>query len=288
MIMLFCSCQKKSDGYKYVIGVSQSNLVEPAQIALYEEILAEGNKYSDLKLIFSDSSGESKRQESEINRLMELGIDLLIVSPADSKSLTPAINEVYKKIPVIVMDRNIESDNYTLFIGANNKKIGTMAGDFIVDILGEKGGNVLELMGNVSSVPTQDISMGLDEVLKNNPNINLMGKVDANWLRDPAEMIMKSFLMRNQKVDIVFAHNDAMAYGAYLAAQQYRVYGIKFIGVGGLEEEGVKMVESEIFAGTFFREIGGKSAVDYAIKILDGESEIPKQIILEPEIIKAN
>ncbi len=42
-------------------------------------------------------------------------------------------------MPVIVLDRAVLGDRYTSFIGADNKKIGKAAGQWLVKKLGGKG-----------------------------------------------------------------------------------------------------------------------------------------------------
>ena len=51
---------------------------------------------------------------------------------------------------------------------------------------------------------------------------------------------MATALRNNEKIDLVYGHNDPMAYGAYLAAKDAgREKDIKFIGIDGLPDEGV-------------------------------------------------
>jgi ribose transport system substrate-binding protein len=50
-------------------------------------------------------------------------------------------------------------DKYTQFIGADNKKIGKAAGEWIKKTLGGKG-DVVELKGLMTSTPAQDRNSG--------------------------------------------------------------------------------------------------------------------------------
>ena len=68
--------------------------------------------------------------------------------------------QAYQKgIPVIVLDSRVLGDQYTCFIGADNKKIGKAAGIWIVEKLGGKG-KIVELMGLMTSTPGQDRHSG--------------------------------------------------------------------------------------------------------------------------------
>lgn len=83
-------------------------------------------------------------------------------------------------------------------------------------------------------------------------------------------------------VDVVYAHNDPMALGAYRAATRFGNNNIKFVGIDGLlgPEGGIQMVKDGILKATFTYPTGGKEAVQYAMKILKEEKSLPKRITL--------
>lgn len=99
-------------------------------------------------LHFADAQ---QKQESDVERLMSYGIDLLIISPSDVEALTPVISRAYEKIPVIVLDRAMEGYDYSLFIGPDNDLIGRQAGKTVLELLAEDGvfgASVLEMKNN--------------------------------------------------------------------------------------------------------------------------------------------
>lgn len=97
---------------------------------------------------------------------------------------------------------------------------------------------------------------------------------------------MKDYLVSRQTADIVFAFNDEMAYGAYLAQKQYRVSGICFLGVDGFAGNfgGLDLVERGILNATIRCPEIGSLACETAIRILDGE-QVEKHLVIEPELI---
>ena len=55
----------------------------------------------------------------------------------------------------------------------------------------------------------------------------------------------EGWLRSNEKIDLVYGHNDPMAYGAYLAAKDAGREGeMKFIGIDALPNEGVMWVHN--------------------------------------------
>ncbi len=216
-----------------------------------------------------------------------LGVDLLIVSINDSKKLTPLVSEVYKTIPVIVLDRAVEGYDYSLYIGPDNENIGIQAGNLVVDLIGENQGKVIEVQGVLDSSPVIARSNGFRSVIKNHPNVKISRTIVSEWQRDEAEDKITEVLKEDKDINVIFAHNDYMALGAYKAVYKLGLKNIKIIGVDGLtgENGGLDLVSKGILQGTFTCKTGGSEAVNYAMEILNKKGDIPKKTILKSEKI---
>lgn len=279
----------KNEGYEFVIGMSQANLNEPWRIAMNEEISQESLQYNNIKVVFRDAGGSTEKQAKDIDELRNSGIDLLIVSMDDSKNLTSVVSKVYQSIPVIVLDRAVEGYDYTMYIGNDNRSIGRQVGSLVSDLIGPKNGNIIEIQGALDSATTVERSEGFREELKKHSNINLERTLICNWKLDDAESDVSQVLReRTKKIDLIFADSDFMALGAYHAASSIGLNPI-MIGIDGLNGKtgGLNLVKTGVLQGTFTCSTGGKEAVDYAAKILNGESDIPKKIILRSDMITA-
>jgi ribose transport system substrate-binding protein len=264
---------------KWTIGMSQCNLGEPWRVQMVADIRDAAQSHPDIKTIYKDAQNDTLRQRAQIEEFTSAGVDLLIVSPKEAAPLTPPIAEAYQKgIPVIVLDRRILGDQYTCFIGADNRKIGRAAGQWIVNELGGKG-KVVELKGLMTSTPGQDRHQGFREAIKGS-NIEIVFEADMKWLEPDARQEMESALARFPKIDLVYAHNDPGAHGAYMAAKAAgREKDIRFVGIDALPNEGVMYTRQGILAATFQYPTGGKEAVETALKILKGE-KVAKEMVL--------
>ncbi len=283
---------------EYLIGMSQANLTEPWRITMNQDIERAAAPHDNLRVIFTNASQDIQRQDNEqkrqedtqrqiadIQRLMGYGIDLLVVSPVDGEALRPVIGEVFEKIPVIVLDRDVRGEAYTLFIGPDNYKIGQMAGRAVLRLLGAEGGCVLEILGVSGSPPVAERSEGFRATISGRENVVVCGRLVANWMQDQAEDRTKEYLVENPGVvDVVFAQNDAMAYGAYVAMNKLRAEGVRYVGVDGLDGRGGgrEMVREGILDATFYCPTGGEQAIEYALRILGGEEGLPRKLILDP------
>ncbi len=275
MIFSFLSCGKKVVTPEYVIGFSQCNSSEPWREAMNKEMQQEASKYPDIELIISDAQQDNSKQVADVENFLVKEVDLLIISPNEAQPLTAIVEQAFQKgIPVIVLDRKILSDQYTVFIGADNVVIGEAAGQYAARLLNGKG-KVVEIWGLKGSTPAQERHDGFMKGIRDFPGIEIIYEQDGAWLRRRGREIMENALQRFEKIDLVYAHNDPMAVGAYIAAENAnRHKNMFFIGIDGLPgpEGGAQAVLNAQMSATFLYPTGGKDAILTAYKILRGET----------------
>lgn len=278
-------------GSKWIIGMSQCNLGEPWRVQMNADIRKAAEAHPEIEVVFKDAQNDTLRQRSQIEEFISSGVDLLIVSPKEAAPLTPPIAEAFRQgIPVIVLDRRVLGSDFTEFIGADNRKIGRYAGEWIVRRLAQlpavKAGGwarMVELKGLMTSTPGQDRSAGFREALKGQP-VDIIFEADMKWLEPEARREMESALAVDKQIDLVYAHNDPGAHGAYLAAQAAgREHDIIFVGIDALPQEGQVYVRQGLLEASFEYPTGGREAVENALKILRGES-VPKEVTLKSRI----
>jgi ribose transport system substrate-binding protein len=263
--------------------MSQCNLGEPWRVQMNADIKRAAQAHPELKVIFKDAQNDTLKQQAQMEEFISAAVDLIIISPKEAAPLTPVVATGYQKgIPVIVLDRRVLGDQYTCFIGADNKKIGRAAGKWIAEILGNKG-KVVELKGLMTSTPGQDRNSGFREGIEGT-DIEIIFEADMKWLEPNARREMESALARFDEIDLVYAHNDPGAHGAYLAAQAAgREKDIRFVGIDALPQEGQIYVKQGVLGASFEYPTGGKEAVEIALEILNGK-EVPKEITLSSRV----
>jgi ribose transport system substrate-binding protein len=138
----------------------------------------------------------------------------------------------------------------------------------------------------MTSIPAQDRHAGFLEGLEldKNPGLKIVFEADMQWLEPNARKEMESALATQPEIDLVYAHNDPGAHGAYLAAKQAgREKGARFVGIDALPHEGVDYVKQGILDATFAYPTGGAEAIDAALKILKKQT-VQKTITLGTRI----
>lgn len=289
LFALFIGCKEKEQASqsvtaaKWTIGMSQCNLGEPWRVQMNADVANAAQKQSEIEVVFKDAQNDTLRQQAQVEEFISAGVDLIIISPKEAAPLTPVVAQAFEKgIPVIVLDRRVLGDKYTCFIGADNKKIGKAAGKWISTVLGGKG-KIVELKGLMTSTPGQDRNSGFREGIAGT-EIEIIFEADMKWLEPQAMKEMESALARFEKIDLVYAHNDPGAHGAYLAARAAgREKDIKFVGIDALPQEGQVYVRQGILAASFEYPTGGAEAIATALDILNGK-EVPKEIALSSRI----
>ncbi|CAN5486332.1 substrate-binding domain-containing protein [soil metagenome] len=275
---------------KWKIGFSQVTTVEPWRVQFNKDIQAEAKLHPEVELIITDGEDKTEKQVADVENLIRQEVNALLISPKESAGLTGVVEQaIDAKIPVIVLDRNVETDRTSQWIGGDNVVIGRAAGEHAVKLLGGAGkaaGNVVEIWGGLGTQASHDRSNGFHEFTDKEAGIKyLLDKQSADWKQSAAYDVMATALRNNEKIDLVYGHNDPMAYGAYLAAKDVgREKEMLFLGVDALPDEGVRWVYNGELAATFLYPTPGAEGLRQAIKLLNGE-KIEKKIVLGTETV---
>ncbi len=275
---------------KYVIGFSQATTTEPWRLLFNQELVREAKQHSEIELIIRDGMDEVSKQVADVEEFIQRKVDAILISPKVAEGLTPVVNKAYDAgIPVFVLDRDLVNDRYTQFIGSDNLVIGRAAGEYAVKLLGGPNrarGTIVEIWGGMASTPAQQRHTGFHEVVGREPGVSILSEPsDGDWKQHRGYEIMVKELERHPRIDLVYAHNDPMAYGAYLAAKDMnRVEEIFFLGIDGIPVEGVHWVHERALTATFLYEPPGAEGILQALKYLRGEP-IEKRVTLPTKII---
>lgn len=268
IIVLLTGCAQQPR--KYVIGVSQCS--EDTWRDKLNDELKMGEYLNDSLIVkLASSNDDNVLQNKQVNQFIDEGVDLLIVSPNQLSAISKSVERAYDKgIPVILYDRKTNSDKYTAFIGCDNYTIGKSMGTFIAQQLQGKG-RIVEISGLEGSSPALERHRGFMDAIKPYPGLQVVASEGGNWKEEGGIQAMKRILKQTQDFDYVFAHNDCLAWGAYVAARQMRVKrNYKYTGVDGLATEGggLELVRDGIFEASYLYPTKGDEVIALAMKIL--------------------
>ncbi len=284
-------------GRTFLIGMSQANKGEPWRQAMNDQIAAAAAGHPELSVQFADAAQDNAKQVAQVENFLQQGISLLIISPNEAAPLTDVVAKAYGKgIPVILLDRKVKGDKYTMWIGADNAKIGQEAGKYAADWCKRSARTpcrVIELRGLEGSSPAKERGDGFREGIKANPAVQIIASQNADWLREKAVSVSQAMLQASPNVDVVYAHNDPMAEAAFISAgSAHRDTGkMLFVGIDGLPtpDGGIHSVQAGRLGVTHVYPTGGKEAIDYAVQILEKKQTPPRAVVLPTvQVTKAN
>lgn len=266
MIVLLSGCHEDK---KFKIGVSQCSN-DDWRSKMNDEILREAMLHNDLEVEIRSAEDNSEKQIADIKYFTENNFDMLIISPNESKALTPVVKDVYEKgIPVIIFDRNINGDYHTQLIGVDNVGLGKAAANYAFNIVKEPI-KALEIYGLPGSTPAEDRHAGFREMLTTKGGV-IVGSQPANWKQDIAEKETETLLKQHPETNLIFAHNDRMAIGASEVARRMGRKDIKIIGIDAAPTIGIQAVADSIIDATFLYPTEGHILIREALKILNGK-----------------
>jgi ribose transport system substrate-binding protein len=279
---------------------SQCNNAEPYRAAQNQHMQELWAKVPDVKFEVMDAQQDNAKQIAQIETAIRRKPALLIVAPNEAAPLTKVMGDAMKaKIPVICLERSINQPFYTTYIRADNRAIGKMAGEFIVEKLKEKNGapkgTIVEICGLKGVEGEVNREGGAHDVWKQYPDIKVVAAPVADWLQSKGKDRMTEVLSAVPHIDVVYGHNDPMAMGAYLAAKDKgREKEMMFIGVDGLSGPGggIEKVQEGVLAATFVYPLCVDQAVDIGSKILSDPSYTPEKTytvdskMITPDVLK--
>jgi signal transduction histidine kinase len=278
---LLVSCTDQKPHIK--IGISHASIEPGWGSLMFQEIENEFSLYNEygIELIVKDAKRNNQKQAQDILDLYKEGIDALIVFPFDSQAPVKPVEYVYDKgVPVVIIDRKLNTAKYSAFVSCDNVMIGSEAGIYALHKLGNKG-KILEIMGSRGSSTSIDRSVGFRKVIKGHSEVTIHPAIYGEWLEDVTQQKTDSVLKSGFIPDLIFAHNDNMAQSAQEACKKYGIRPI-IVGVDALpgDNGGINMVINNRIDATFYNYPGGDKAAQLAMALVQKKS-VPKDYVLK-------
>ena len=271
---LLAGCSQKPP--RYIIGVSQCSQ-DIWRDKLNRELQVGTYFHDGVELRFASADDSDERQIEQIDQFVNDGIDLLIVAPNQVATVTPAIDRAYDSgIPVIVFDRKTNTEKFTAYVGADNREMGRMMGDYIAAQL-QGSGHVIEVMGLKGSSPAIERHEGFAEALSHYPGIELVASLQGDWTEESAYEAVMRYDGDLSHIDYVFGQNDRMAMGARRAMMASPQGGTGgglplFCGIDGLPGKGggIELVRDSLLMASCIYPTHGDEVLQLAVDILEG------------------
>lgn len=270
---LLSSCNKHP---KYTIGTSLAGSGDWSA-KLYREIKAACYQRPGVTLDFHDAHDDSKLQAQQIDSMIDAHVDLIIVSPSSFQYSSNVLQRAKEAgIPVILVDRQTDSPDYTAYIGRDDEQLGRMIGNYIGRTHTGKNINILEVAGKTTSSPSIGRGRGLREAIAKYPNLHIVATTGGSWKPDSVFENSLEFLRAhpNLHFDCVVGQSDNCAMNMRRAIEVTGGHpGVSYYGIDGLPgpKGGLQMVMDGKMEATVINPTRGFQVIDLAMRILKGK-----------------
>ncbi len=210
---------------KLVIGLVMDGLV----IERWQkdrDIFISKAKELGAQVIVRNANEDIERQITQINEIMEEGIDVLVIIPYDRDDLTQCVRVAKKKgIPVIAYDRLIRNAGVDAYISFDNEQVGRLMAGVLYSKVPE--GNYIIINGSRKDNNSYMFNSGFKEALEEGINSGSIYMADEVWSQDWREEVaydtVSKAIKKGQKIDGVIGANDRLAEGAIKALSENRL-----------------------------------------------------------------
>lgn len=230
-----------------VIGFSQSGTESNWRKAHTDSIITELEK-EDYQVLYRNGYLNQDQQIQDLRRFITYKVDMIILAPLTEGGWDVVLKEAKEAgIPVIVVDRNIQTEEaglYITHIGPSFKAEGNRAGLYLSNYASTRRYetlNVLEIKGIPDAAPTILRHDGFIETIGNNDHIQISLQLQGDFIRSKAkEMVRKAYHAGDlEQIDVIYSHSDEMTLGAIEALEELepeRLADLLIISIDGQKE----------------------------------------------------
>ncbi len=247
---------------KHVVAFAQDSMADSWRAAQVHDLKNALAQYPDIEFIYTDARGDIARLVQDIEDLAAKGVDVLVTSPPHAEQLREPIARVYRRgIPVILLTRRVNGEEFTQFIAPDNHAIARQAARYLARRL--KGqGRILMLQGVPASSSANERTEGFLQELTHWPGLKVAAIKPANYQRVQAILRVEEALDEKIGFDAIYAQSDSMALGAVQALQKAGLdpQKIPITGVYYVDEARAAIRAGAMDASFRFPTIGKESA----------------------------
>lgn len=246
-------------------------------------------RQAGIELLFSDAQQKQENQIQAIRDFIADKVDVIAFSPVVESGWDAVLQEAKDAgIPVIVTDRSVDVSDTSLYVtllGSNFVEEGRKAAKYLLDKMKNVKGqiHVVELQGTTNSAPALDRKKGFEEVIKENVNMKIAASESGNFTREEGKTAMQHILKQyGRDIQVLFAHNDDMAFGAMEAMEEVGLKpgkDIVIVSVDGGKVAFQAMLDGKLNCTVECNPLLGPMLMQAVKELISGRN-LPKRIVV--------
>lgn len=244
---------------KLKIAASLPDMSFPFFINMVKQIQDEAGKLGDIEITVFDGQNQTGKQSEGLEKVIDQKFDGLLISPLNADTMVPAIQDVVDtRIPVITIDRNVNSVQTLAHVGADNVKGGELQAQLIMTLF-PNGATIFNIQGTPGATPAIERNRGLHNILDGKSPYKIIFEKTGNFRQADGKSVVEAALASGTPPDVINCANDDMALGAIDALKSKGLIGkVAVIGYDALPEALLAVKNGEM-AGTVEQFPGGQS-----------------------------
>ena len=278
---------ERSDG-NYLIGFSNLFSANSWVVQVAEEAKWQAGVLDQVEeLILTDSEFNANKQINDIQDMLTRGVDALIVMPVSPSAVLPVLEQAREDgVVVVVIASDVDTDDVTMKILADNVIFGREGGQMLADQLNE-GDEVIALRGAAGIPVETERYEGAAEVLNAN-GIEIVGEVFTDWAYEKGRQACEGLLLEHPNVDGVWASGGAPAQGCI---EVFHELGMPLVPITGEANNGYlrTWIENEangmVSVAPVYPASMASEAIKAAVSVLEGSSDVPARVLANPPSI---
>lgn len=189
-----------------------------------EEYQSENAEQFDLIVNGIQNETDLAQQVAVVEQMIARRVDAIVIAPADSRALVPALKQA-KNAGIVVVNIDNKLDEAVLmdagiqipFVGPDNREGAKKVGDALAEEL-KQGAKVAILEGVPTAFNAQQRRAGFEEAMSE-AGAEVVTVQSAQWEMEKADSVTSAILTSHPELDAILASNDSMALGAASAVR---------------------------------------------------------------------
>lgn len=268
------------------VGMAFQELDNPYFVTM-QESFEEACKSIGAKYVITDASHDVSKQISDVEDMVNQGIDILLLNPADSAGIESAV-ETAKQAGVIVVCVDAQANGpIDSFVGSKNYDAGYMAGQAMAEELGGKG--KVAILDGIPVVPILERVKGFKAAMEENPDIEIVDIQNGKQERDKALEVVENMIQSNPELNAIFSVNDNGSLGA-LSAIDASGKDISLYSVDGHPEAIKAILEGGHFKATSAQYPRDQVRIGLGVALAKywGAEKVPEEIPVDVTLINTD
>lgn len=277
--------EKKTDNQKPKVALIMKSLANDFFSSMAKGAESHQQAHNDdYELVVNGIKDERdlSRQVALVEEMVSSGVDAIVIAPADSKALVPALRRAREAgVVVINIDNKLDAEILQAekisipFVGPDNQAGAKKVGDYLATKL-NAGDEVIVLEGIRTSFNGTQRRLGFEAAMKA-AGIKIADSQSAQWEMSMANTLTSSMLSEHPNAKAILAANDSMALGALAAVRNSGKAGdVAIVGFDNIPAVQQAIKEGQILATA--DQHGGELAVfgiEHALRLIaDPEAKV--------------